>query len=102
MFPFLKTLLQSMRRGPATRRYPRTVRAPFAGSRGHLVNNADACIYCGVCARRCPAQALAVTREPKAWTLDPYRCILCAYCVDVCPKKCLRMEPSHQRGQAER
>lgn len=97
MFPFLKTLWRSLRRGPATRRYPRVQRNPFPGARGHLVNDAALCIYCGLCARRCPAGALAVTREPKAWTLDPYRCILCGYCVEVCPKKSLRMEPAHHR-----
>ncbi|MCX7004478.1 MAG: 4Fe-4S binding protein [bacterium] len=98
MFPFVTTILRALRRGPATRRYPYEVRPPMAGSRGHLVNEPDTCIYCGLCVRRCPAGALAVTREPKSWTLDPYRCILCAYCVEVCPKKCLRMEPSHVRA----
>ncbi|MCX7846909.1 MAG: 4Fe-4S binding protein [bacterium] len=97
IFPFLKTLFLSLRRGPATRRYPRVVRTPFPGTRGHLVNDAGKCIFCGVCARRCPAGALVVTRTPAHWTLDPYRCIVCGYCVEVCPKKSLRMEPWHRR-----
>ena len=31
--------------------------------RGHIVNDMDVCICCGMCARRCPAGALAVDRK---------------------------------------
>jgi len=96
MFPFLRNLLRNLVSEPATRDYPRERRAPMPGSRGRLVCAPDACVYCGLCASRCPARAIQVGRDPKEWTLDPYRCILCAYCVEVCPKKCLRMEPEHR------
>ena len=75
--------------------YPFVSRTPVAGSRGHLVNDPNTCIYCGICQKRCPSDALKVARDPKTWTLDPYRCIVCGYCVDVCPKKCLSMNPNH-------
>lgn len=89
-------VLENLRKPPATRLYPFQKRELPEGVRGHLVNDAAACIYCGLCQRRCPALALTVERKPaKTWTLDRYRCILCGYCVEVCPKKCLAMKTGH-------
>jgi formate hydrogenlyase subunit 6/NADH:ubiquinone oxidoreductase subunit I len=95
IFSFIDNVLNNMKSRPATRPYPYVQRTPIAGARGCLKNDADLCIYCGICQKRCPSDALAVTREPKTWTLDPYRCIVCGYCVEACPKKSLSMDPSH-------
>ena len=95
MASLLKSTLKTLLRGPFTRRYPKVAREPFAGSRGQLVIDANACIYCTLCAKRCPSNALAVSREAKTWTFDPYRCIVCGYCVEACPKKCLSMRNEH-------
>jgi len=76
---------------PDTRRYPAEQRAPIPGTRGHVDIDIEKCIFCGACQKRCPANALKVTRDPKAWTLNPYACIVCGYCVEVCPKKCIAM-----------
>lgn len=98
MFSMLKTVLKMVVRTPATRRYPFTKRVPIGGARGHLVIDANLCVYCGICAKRCPANALGVVRDPKSWTLDPHKCIICGYCVEVCPKKCLAFDPGHIRA----
>ena len=95
MFTLVKNIVQNLLRRPATRPYPAQRRASFAGTRGLLCIDPAVCIYCGVCAKRCPAQAIAVSRDPKRWTIDPYRCILCSYCVEVCPKHCLFMQARH-------
>lgn len=100
MLTMISNILRNLTRKPATRPYPFVKREPFAATRGHLENDANACIYCGLCARRCPANSLAVSREPKSWTLDPYRCIVCGYCVEVCPKKSLKMNPKHGKFNA--
>jgi ech hydrogenase subunit F len=78
--------------GPATRRYPGVVRPAFAGSRGRVTIDYPQCIHCGSCARRCPARAIEVGREPKSWKIDNFACVTCGICVQVCPKKCLCME----------
>ena len=96
IFSFANNVWKNITNRPATRLYPQLPHKTVVGARGHLQNDADICIYCGICQKRCPANALAVTREPKTWTLDPYRCIVCSYCVEVCPKKCLSMNPSHK------
>ncbi|NLF38192.1 4Fe-4S binding protein [bacterium] len=96
MFTLINNVIRNFLHRPATRRYPFEKREPFAGARGHLVIDPATCVYCGICATKCPANALAVSRDPKSWTLDPYKCILCGYCIESCPKKCLSMNPHHR------
>lgn len=51
----------------------------------------DGCVYCGVCAKKCPVDAITVDREAKAWAVDADTCVNCGTCVASCPKKCLKM-----------
>ena len=97
MAKFLGTVLDNLTHKPATRLYPLESREPFPGSRGHLEIDIDKCTFCSLCAKRCPVDALTVTRTPKkSWTVDHYRCIICGYCTEACPKKCLFLDPSHK------
>src|SRR5512140_1864152 len=80
---------------PPTSRYPFEPRQLIPGSRGRLVFTKDNCVYCTVCAKKCPTGALAVNRAKKHWTLDRLRCITCGYCVEACPKKSLALETAH-------
>jgi MinD superfamily P-loop ATPase len=43
------------------------------------------CKGCGVCARRCPTQAIAVTHG-KAVVIFPYACTFCDICESYCPE----------------
>ena len=80
---------------PPTTRYPFEPRSPIANSRGQLIFTKDNCIYCNICAKKCPADALFVNRAQKKWAIDRLRCVTCGYCVEVCPKKCLTMVEGH-------
>lgn len=91
----LKTIFRNLFGKPATRNYPFIRREAIAGNRGQLECDINACIFCSLCQRRCPANALAVSKPEKSWTLDPYKCILCGYCLEACPKKCLSMNAEH-------
>lgn len=42
------------------------------------------CISCGLCAARCPVQAIPVSNPSST---DQARCILCMRCISVCPVK---------------
>ena len=80
---------------PATSRYPFEPRVPITGSRGRLVFTKDNCVYCTVCAKKCPTGALVVNRAQKKWAIDRLLCISCGYCVEACPKKSLELTPAH-------
>ena len=80
---------------PPTTRYPFEPRRALAGSRGRLAFTKDSCVYCTVCAKKCPTGALVVNRAQKQWAIDRLRCITCGYCVEVCPKKSLQLKSSH-------
>jgi ech hydrogenase subunit F len=89
---FFKMTGQTLRNlftNPATYMYPFKTRAPFKNTRGKLNIELDKCIYCNMCARRCPTDAITVDRDKKSWQVDHLKCIYCGNCVDVCPKKCL-------------
>ena len=94
-FNLAKMTLGSLFKKPATVRYPyekRDIPGLFPHMRGHVVNDVENCIMCGMCARVCPADAITVDRKAGDWTIDPYRCIQCSSCVHECPKHCLSMD----------
>lgn len=56
---------------------------------GKPVQDASKCVYCTICAKKCPAGALEVDRANKTWTLDEDLCVGCGTCAEACPKKCI-------------
>lgn len=61
-------------------------------TRGSVAINVDDCLFCGMCARKCPSDAITVDRAEKTWTIDRMGCVQCSNCVNSCPKKCLFMD----------
>lgn len=94
-FEMTRLALKWALKKPPTSRYPFEPRRMIAGSRGRLTFTKDNCVYCNICAKKCPAGALAVNRAEKKWGLDRLRCINCGYCVESCPKKCLTFSMEH-------
>jgi len=80
---------------PATTRYPFEPRQALAGSRGSLEFQRDNCVFCTVCAKRCPTGALHVNRTKKQWSIDRLCCITCGLCVEICPKKSMALRVEH-------
>ena len=89
LLTFAKTALGSMVKQPVTVCYPQEKLAAPERLRGHIVNDMDVCICCGMCARRCPAGALAVDRKGGTWSIDPYACVVCGECIESCPKSAM-------------
>ena len=85
---FKNTILHNLVSKPKTRKvekeYP-------VGTRGHVENDMDVCVLCGLCSIKCPTHAITVDKVAKTWSIRPMSCIQCRCCVDNCPKKCLSM-----------
>ena len=72
---------------------PKTPDAPAAGKAGGKPENDPAkCVYCTLCAKKCPQGAITVDRAAKSWQLDPDKCVGCGICAASCPKKCLTLK----------
>lgn len=101
-FRIAKVLIKSMFKKPATLMYPVVPRQWQERTRGSIDNDMERCIVCGICARRCPADAIEVSRNPGHWTIHRMQCIQCGECVLACPKKCLSMNNQYTEPQTEK
>jgi ech hydrogenase subunit F len=89
---FSKTALKNLGTKPATLMYPLKKREFYERTRGHIEIKSEDCIYCGICAKRCPTAAIGVDKPGKTWRIDRLKCIQCNACAENCPKKCLSMK----------
>ncbi|MDC7295280.1 4Fe-4S binding protein [Butyrivibrio sp. DSM 10294] len=88
LISFKNTILHNLVSKPKTRKvekeYP-------VGTRGHVENDMDLCVLCGLCSIKCPTHAISIDKAEKTWSINPMSCIQCRCCVDNCPKKSLSM-----------
>ncbi len=70
---------------------PAAAPAPAVKGRedGKPVQDPAKCVYCTICAKKCPAGALEVDRAARTWKLDEDTCVACGTCAGVCPKKAI-------------
>ncbi|WP_128378721.1 4Fe-4S binding protein [Streptomyces cavernae] len=78
-------------RRPLTQRFPDR-EPPPAEYRGHVTNDAAACVACGICTQVCVSAAIELrpAESSCAWVYDPARCTFCGFCVQYCPVDALR------------
>ena len=50
----------------------------------------DKCIFCGLCDKFCPTNAIIVERR-KSFKIDLNKCVGCNACANVCPKKIIKV-----------
>ncbi|MBR0597609.1 4Fe-4S dicluster domain-containing protein [Sinanaerobacter chloroacetimidivorans] len=101
-FKIGKMVMRSLFKKPATLMYPVIPREWQERTRGHIENEIDSCIFCGICQKKCPTNALVVDRAKKSWTIERMQCIQCSCCVEVCPKKCLTNENTYTTPSTEK
>ena len=61
---------------------------------GQVTVDLSKCVYCTLCAKKCPASALTVDRATKTWKLNEKECVGCGACAEHCPKGCITMRPA--------
>lgn len=101
-FSMSKLLAKSLFHGSYTEKYPTEPKVNYSKTRGKIHIEISECIFCGMCEKRCPSDAIEVNREKKQWTIDRFKCIQCGYCVEVCPKKCLSMNNQYTAPAPEK
>lgn len=100
MFEFIRPIFKNLFHKPSTRNYPAQTRVPFEGGRGCIDGiDADKCIFCGLCEKKCPADAIKVDRAERIWKINRYKCVICNVCVEICPKKCINMSNIHLKPE---
>ena len=87
---------------PSTTKYPFEPADFKERTRGHVENDMDKCILCGLCQMKCPTGAITVDKKEQTWTIRPFSCIQCRCCVDGCPKKSLSMGRKYQEPGEEK
>lgn len=92
----------SLFKKPETLLYPLEEKQPYPGQKGHVVNDAPACILCGMCQRTCPCKCITVDKPQRVWDIDPFMCIQCGTCVRACPTNSLSMEPTYTPVSSEK
>lgn len=99
---FTGVVLKNLFSKPVTRMYPQKPREYPERTRGHVINHIEACIFCGICQRKCPTNAIEVDRTNKTWKIERFNCVQCACCVHNCPKKCLAMQKEYTKPEREK
>ena len=101
-FKIAKVLMKSFFDKPATLMYPVVQREWQERTRGSIDIEAESCILCGICAKRCPTKAIETDRTTGLWTIHRMQCIQCGECAAACPKKCLSMNQKYTEPQPEK
>lgn len=90
-YKITRLVLRSLLSKPATYAYPDINKKWHERTRGRVRLSEEDCILCGICVKKCPTDAIKVSREDRTWTIERMSCVLCGSCVEFCPKKCLIM-----------
>ena len=94
-FTMAGSTIRNLFHKPSTLMYPVKPAKVFPFTRGRVTIEVNLCIFCGMCQKKCPTDAITVNKTEKIWRIERLRCISCRSCVEVCPKKCLHMPSQH-------
>jgi len=98
-----KTVLKSLFSKPATAMYPIVKNEFYPNTRGNIeMASVSDCIFCGICSKRCPADAIEVSKTDRKWEIDRTRCVVCNFCVQVCPKDCLTTQRQYSSPMTDK
>lgn len=91
MFKLLPRIVHNVVQGPVTRNFPEEARPAFELARGTVHFEIETCKFCGLCAMKCPADAIHVDRAARELVFEPFKCVSCSVCVEACRFGCVQM-----------
>lgn len=94
-FKIGKVLLRSLFSQPATLMYPVKPAKITDATRGHMTIDIDKCVFCSLCQKKCPTNAITVDRKARTWSIERMKCIQCNACAANCNKDALHMDPHY-------
>lgn len=101
-FKIGKVLMKSLFGGPSTLMYPEKPAKITENTRGHMTINIEDCIFCTLCAKKCPTNAITVDRKARTWSIERMRCIQCNACASNCAKGALHMANTYTTPSTEK
>jgi ech hydrogenase subunit F len=90
-----RSTMRNLLSKPATRLYPAVPANLAEDTRGRIVYDMSKCIFCGLCERRCPTNAIIMDKANKRQSVSRARCIACGVCVENCPTDAIEMRPEY-------
>lgn len=75
--------IKNLFRKPFTENYPKVRPLIPEGLRGRVEHDEKKCIYCGLCAKYCPSNAIEV-EIGKQWKINHGQCLHCSQCEETC------------------
>lgn len=102
MANMILNVMNNLTHRPKTRLYPLEIRQLPARVRGHIEFDMEKCVFCTLCEKRCPADAIKVDRKGKTLTFEPLRCIVCEACAEGCAKDAITVLEQWRSPATER
>lgn len=95
LMSFAGHALSNLFHKPVTNNYPFVKNEFTDRTRGSIQIDIDSCLFCGLCAKKCPSDAIKVDKTTKTWSIDRMGCVQCANCANSCPKNCLKVDKNY-------
>ena len=65
LMEFTKTIIKNLLSSSVTKSYQEEKNYNYELTRGHIEINTEDCLYCGLCSRKCPTEAISINRQNK-------------------------------------
>jgi CBS domain-containing protein len=91
----LRNSVRNLLSRPATRRYPDEQPELPENLRGHVEFDMAKCIFCLMCSKRCPTEAIETDKDAKEHRINRNTCIACGTCVENCPTDAIIMKSQY-------